>query len=219
MLRLDLPRLLGGDAAPPAPRPALELDRNEWYQVSIPFARDDPSPRGLFGAELGAGRYGAEWILYRFDSSTGGYAALGLDDRLEPGRGYWIIQTVKARATIEVPADAREVSPFRPEACAAPACHRVRGTADAWTLGGLASLRAAPLSDARVRSDGGGCRDGCTLAQADARGLHSPALYAWNPASGAYDALDGADALAPWAGYWAFSVGRDSDLLLPGGVR
>ena len=217
VLRLDLPRLLG-EAPAPAPREPLTLARGEWRQVSVPFTRDDMTPRALFGDALGADAYATGWILYRHDGAGGAYAAVPVDAPLEPGRGYWIVQAVADAVAVPVPADARERSAFRPGGCAAPACHRVPEAADGWTLGGLASLRPAALADARVRTADGACAAGCTLAEADAAGAHSPALYAWDPAAGEYATLEAGATLAPWSAYWARAAAPGTELLLPGGA-
>jgi len=65
---------------------------NEWRLISLPCAHGGRTVNDLFGSE-GYGEYGIGWRIYRFNSKAKKYEDLGQNGMMEPGRGYWFIQT------------------------------------------------------------------------------------------------------------------------------
>ena len=211
--RYDLRELRGDDPAGQSDLPALALARGAWRQVSLPFEDGDRTVADVFGGALPIGGYDASWAVYGYDAAAGSYFMPGIDDALETGRGYWIIQDVAATVTVDAPADAVPAAGSFDPACGGVPCTRVDlenlagdPVAVGWNLGGAPVAGPVALSELRFARAGSGCGDGCTFDEAFAAGLAGPELFRYDADARAYDRLGAGARLEPWAGYWSAAL-------------
>ncbi|HHJ20810.1 MAG TPA: hypothetical protein ENJ84_13455, partial [Gammaproteobacteria bacterium] len=93
---------VSAETCPPLVTPFL-LAPNQWQQISPPVsAGTTNSVRDLFADDLPAGRYGLDWILFRYDAASHSYQDPGLDGPVLAGQGYWIIQLTEGDVTLDI---------------------------------------------------------------------------------------------------------------------
>ena len=205
-----------------------ELPNDGWILFSldcVPPANEN-TVADVLGDDID-GEYNQEWIVYEYgtneSSPGGGYIRLALDDELQPGKGYWLLQTAGTTGTvIDVPADSsRTPSPANCDSangCFETSLLTIQGQ-DAFTLIGNPYRYPIAVDDLRVITDSGTCIDPCTLAEADANGVASSVIVAYDLSSSTYQVLSSGDMLDARAGAWsttpAGSEGLNPRLLLP----
>lgn len=218
--------LVAGALALPAGADAAErvLERGAWSLLVVPGEAQQRSVRELFADDLPASGYGTSWAIFSWDGAEGRYRSPALDAPLGTAAGFWMIQEVADRVTIDVPerAPAATVGP----ACASPGgCVRLplatRSAASGLTLAGFPSPAGGKASTLRITASGGACRSGCDLDAAWADGLLEQPGWAWNDAMGTYTAIDMGSTVAPWQAFWVGTRpdtgGRAPALLVPAG--
>ncbi len=203
-------------------RPApVELPSDRWQLLSLPL--NGPSA-GASVAELFAdditGTYGIDWIIFLFDSTTNRYIDPGSDGVLEPGAGFWIIQSTDQTAWLDMPAGSTSVETVQSPACGAfSGCYEIDLPLSAdgtpWNLIGNPYHAPAPAGSIRLRSATGHCSGptGCSIVeQADDSGanLLNSVFFGFN--GNRYDAIDETGSLLPWRGYWALVTTTDSQM-------
>ncbi|MFK8078802.1 MAG: family 16 glycosylhydrolase [Granulosicoccus sp.] len=199
---------LGAFANPPV----KVLPNNQWVMLSPPVDPDTSGTlRQLFGDDLNVNRYEEAWVVYGWDplvGARGRYFIPTLDQRLEEGQGYWVIQNTGTDVTIDVPANSRAVA-----AEEIPGCIDIRGCIESelavrngqqtWTMAGF--NHDAPLSMRRVSivTGAASCYFGCTLNEAfSAPASLGSGIYRYvNPSVG-YERLTESSVLQPWDAYW-----------------
>jgi hypothetical protein len=55
------------------------------------------------------GIYGTDWVLFRYNPTSNSYEEVGLQDVMQVGQGYWIINTSNT-AILDMPANSLPVS-------------------------------------------------------------------------------------------------------------
>jgi len=233
-------RAAGGSAIP-----SKVLQNNEWYQISLPFnPGSNNRVRDIFGSSLPLASYAdngnnGNWTLFRYDARPGSqsndrYVQMTRDDRLEVGRGYWILQRLGRAVTINAPAGApvngSNVNSTQRSACentvscyALPANGVVTdGRSGRFTMLGSPLANPTGALQARVATSFNmgcsGTRD-CSLAEAYQKDVLFHTLSVWNPAQVTYTQIGPiSGVLNPWDGFWAAQLpsagGQNASLIL-----
>lgn len=117
-------RVFGSDGAPVFTRlenaRPVRLQQTDTYLIDVKTGWNqigNPSPYAVPVRDVGVVTASGEIVpferavqqsflrpaLYEYDRKTGQYVRLGLDDILQPGRGYWIFSTAPRTLTIRAP--------------------------------------------------------------------------------------------------------------------
>ena len=184
------------------------LPNNAWRQISLPCAPgDEATPQTLFGDDQ-LGRYGQDWVMYRFDPSIGdhgSYVDVGSNGTLSQASGYWILQRTGSAKSLTLP-DSCGATPVSPD----PACPSSAGCFSAplaarpntvaWNMMGFPFPVEASAGGLRVATQTGDCASGCNLDGAAAARIAHNILFSYSGSG--YDQVDTRTTLGPWQGYW-----------------
>ncbi len=184
------------------------LPNNAWRQISLPCAPgNEATPQTLFGDDQ-LGRYGQDWVMYRFDPSIGdhgSYVNVGSNGTLSQASGYWILQRTGSAKSLTLP-DSCGTTPVSPD----PACPSSAGCFSAplaarpntvaWNMMGFPFPVEASAGGLRVATQTGDCASGCNLDGAAAARIAHNILFSYSGSG--YDQVDTRTTLGPWQGYW-----------------
>ena len=203
----------------------LALQSNNWYLMTVPANPSDSTVGELFADDLPASTYGEDWVIFRFDSGLQQYAIPQLTESLQPGDGFWMIQTTGAEVVLDLPP---AIEPAETEAstqCATSACSAaglpVSTSNHAWAIRGTPhAAQPVNVANLRISSASVGCAGGCDLARAASSGYLSGSQWVFDSATGQYRALDDIGQLVPWQAFWVKTEVQPSpdqlSLLTPG---
>jgi hypothetical protein len=117
------------------------------------------------------GIYGTDWVLFRYNPTSNSYEEVGLQDAMQVGQGYWIINTGNT-AILDMPANSLPVGKTR-SACFEAAINS-NGT-NQWRLLANPFSHSYQWSELRGKAATGDnlCNgsDGCSLAEMQTAGL------------------------------------------------
>ncbi|MFT6433732.1 MAG: lysophospholipase L1-like esterase [Candidatus Azotimanducaceae bacterium] len=197
------------------------LANNQWQQIGLPA---DPGinnrVRDIFD-NLPSATIGSEWVIYRWDPNAAGgraYTLLGLDDAMQIGRAYWVLQRTGSDVTIDLPADHSPTPLSQSSQCTSiQGCFAVQlepdqaaGVKDGlgpfeWDMVGFPLETSANLSPSRVTTSAlGPCGSsiGCTIPEAQTSSVMTNVMFNYDGASNTYLLRDSSTAFAPWDGAW-----------------
>ncbi|RUM93012.1 MAG: hypothetical protein DSZ28_09055 [Thiothrix sp.] len=178
------------------------LPNNQWRLISLPA--NPPMSKNtvekVFGDDIPDGTYGVNWVLYQYDTKKNSYGEpLGLNQILEQGRGYWIIQKTGTPVTLKMPAGGREAADTYALKIAS-----ATGSNAQWTLSGNPFSTSVKLADLFLKTDSGDCATPCDLNKAKAKNLlHN---QVWTYDGGTYVLKNIQDTLNSWDGFWVASL-------------
>ena len=193
------------------------LPSNSWRMISLPQLAQ--GARAGVGAVLGAdinAVYGQDWVVFGYDPAADrGYTRLAIDDLMEAGAGYWVIQNTGEDVEFDMPAG----SILSATPSDLPLCSEENGcvvqdleTADApqFDMVGNPYCKVLNIGEQRISTASGDCSvaEGCAVS--DVVGMESDDLLLdsfWTytgPESSAtgYTKYSAADSMMPWTGYW-----------------
>jgi hypothetical protein len=185
------------------------LPNNQWRLISLP---ENPPSSGntvekVFGDDISGGVYGDNWVLYQYDTQKNSYGeALKLNDSLEQGRGYWIIQKTGSAVTLKMPAG----SVATPDSYALKIASVTGSNSSQWTLSGNPFSSPQTLGDFFLRTDSGVCTTPCDLEKAKAEKLLHNKVWIYDGSS--YVLKDKPGELNSWDGFWAASLEKSLGL-------
>ncbi|MFK7997142.1 MAG: DUF5060 domain-containing protein [Granulosicoccus sp.] len=180
----------------------------QWNQIIIPADPDGKTLTDLFGDELNVQDYERTWIVWWFDSATGGYQLVKTDDPLSSKEGYWIIQITNADVTLTLPDNLPTVATSSTTGClSSKGCIRFPLTTTTnrvgWSiLGSALDLPVAETNFTFIRGQGAQCLNGCSIQEAYDFGLAAPSLYWYDPDVGDYLTFSDSPVLEPWQAGW-----------------
>jgi len=205
--------------------PTFTLKNGQWEQLVVPADTSNASIRTLFADDLPADQYGASWALYPFDGISNSYTAIGLDDTIPNGAGFWIIQTTGRDVTLDVPDNIPPVPSESSNACILSSCSSIALPAATnrsvfSMLGsGLASNVLARQLRVRTEQQGSLCLNGCDLQTATGHDYISAPLWRWDNSSGSYLDLSKGGSISPWHAFWINirpnASGTNASMLFP----
>jgi len=198
----------GGDQVP-----AYILPHNSWRLISLPTSFASGSSitvHDFFEGDLPLGSYGTAWIIYYYDASNRQYVSPGLNDPLEQGVGYWIIQLTGSSAKLTVNDGAPTPIDFSLPQCPQGASGCFEFPLEAvdehnWNLLGYPFPNNLAWNRQVIVTDFGSCADadGCTLNEASQKGVFHQSGYSFGDEG--YNELRDSALLRPWMGYWALT--------------
>ena len=207
--------------------PTLELPSNEWRQISVPgvLPAAMSSLEAVLGDDIPDAAYETDWAVYTFDNVAGAYRAVRLDEAIESGRGYWIIQASGASRTLDVPVGTATPDANDADVTVSTVPYRRLsldgGDAETnWHMVGKPGLLATQVLDLRVAgSPTSDCPPDapCSLPQAFEASLTDEILYTYDAAIVDYRPFEANAELPLWSGFWLgsrTSVGTDAPALL-----
>jgi hypothetical protein len=173
----------------------FQLPNNQWRQISLPCnPGGDNTIAALFGDD-DLGEFNKNWGIYRYNGTA--YDKLTLDTPLTQGTGYWIIQKNDAgkEKTLDLPdgsvATLSEVFKIQLQ---------TKQSATGWNMIGSPFETASLISDFRIKANTDGCTVGCSLMDAQSKGIVHNGLWSYNGVG--YVELGSHDSVNPWASYW-----------------
>jgi hypothetical protein len=196
------------------------LPSDEWRIISLPAKppANEGTIKDVFGDDIN-GQYGKDWVLYRYDSKTNSYdSTLKLEDVLEHGRGYWIIQVTNAPVTLTMPTESIKVPEnIQPDTKKIPENYPLQlasvsgGRTTQWTLSGNPFTSQNPrLGDFFLKTDSGVCSKApCGLDEAKAKKLFHNQVWIYNGTRYVQKRMQ--DTLSSWDGFWAASLEKSQD--------
>jgi len=205
-----------------APVLPLSLRHNQWQQIGIPCkpATGEETVAKVLADDI-YGELNKDWAVFRYSPAQGRYIALGLDDALQPGTGYWVIQLSDLNpVNLDLPPSCTKPTPVTSTACASPnGCYEApleTGSGNvSWNMAAYPFDHPTEWSSMRV-VDEDKCKDGCTLDEAEARNVIYNQGWQYDAEKGNYQTLKNGS-LDAWFGYWiaALQDAKNPKLLVP----
>jgi hypothetical protein len=162
--------------------PTYELPNNEWRMISLPLTppTGEDSVAALFGDDLGKDAYPDNWVVYQYDVTNNQYGEhLKLNDKLESGKGYWIIQETGVIKTLTMPSNSYYTKPNPFQISLA---NPQGGAKYQWNMAGLPFNSILPFNELEF-SDG----------------IHK---RLWRYNKNGYEIVEAGDQLNAWDGFW-----------------
>ncbi len=208
--------------------PSISIPDNKWIQIGLNTAPPTGSTvADIFGDDISA-PYGSEWVIYSYKTSTNSYKLLSLTDNMLPGIGYWFIQVTGNPITIDMPSASTGVDVTGHPACTSipEGCFEIplqtsNSIDNQWQMIGYPFRDSRNIDKLRVvtASPGSDCFIGCTLKEANEKGLVSEPMYHFDGASYQQLTTDGSEPFKPWDGAWIATLpaasGQQPKLLIP----
>ncbi len=165
--------------------PKYTLPSDEWRMISLPLTppKDTNTIDAIFGDTLGKGTYDRDWVLYEFNASTNQYELLKLENKLEPGKGYWIIQITGGDKILTMPNNSyyTKPNPFPIELEPAKEANKYQ-----WNLVGLPFNAKTKFNDLVFSN-----------------GVHNKLWrYKYAGGNGGYETIEAGGQLNPWDAFW-----------------
>jgi len=183
------------------------LPSGEWRQISLPLdpGNTNNTVRAIFEDDIKAVKadavYETDWIIFAYNSATGGYDLKKLGDVLQQGVGYWITQVTESTATLTMPED----SVAGPNSFSIPIIPPEEGASVRWNMLGHPFVEPVNLSDYRIKTSSGSCKgQGCDLTQAKEETILHNEI--WRYVGGTYQKISGDTALSAWDGFWCVAL-------------
>lgn len=178
-----------------------ELPSGEWRLISLPLdPGSDSTINSLFGDDI-KGVYGSEWLIYGYDPVAKSYETKSLNDRLQYGVGYWILQITGKSAKLDLPADSVESTAV---ILAAPD----EGEKFLWNFVGYPLSVSKKFSNLKIRTSSGACaNEGCDPSNAKTQKIFQNEVWRLSRTDNKrYEKISGEDTLNPWDGIWCATL-------------
>lgn len=185
--------------------PTFELPHNKWRIISLPATPPDSANtlEKILGDDIGAGAtYGQDWVVYAYNAPSNNYGApVSLTDKLQKGRGYWIIQVFnQENVTLKMPLGSIET----PNTETIPLASANSGSIQ-WNLAGNPFSFPLDLGQLRLTTDAPSCIDGnCYLDQAKEHTLVHNKVWTYD--GNQYTEQGTNSQLNAWDGFWVATL-------------
>ena len=200
--RAELADIIEGESNPV---PTYPLKNNQWQQISLPCAPGkNKTVADIFGDD-GLGKYGSNWKIWSYDTSINQYKEAGINSTLKQGLGYWIIQTSGDTKMLTMPQSCSPTPLTQAKTCPSnQGCYEIKLDTNVnalqWNMIGYPHTHSESVGDTLVASRSDECINGCTLKDAENKGIVHDHLWTYNGTN--YITLNTDKDLAPWKGYW-----------------
>ncbi len=208
---------------------------NKWIQIGLNVSLPAESTvADIIGDDISA-PYGEKWVVYNYQTSTNTYKKLNLTDVMLPGNGYWIIQATGKWLVIDMPDASTNANWKNSPACStndAGGCMEIpldtNATDPQWQMisypypnPSRTNSEESRIVTSTASSD---CFSGCTLTEANEKGLIHTPLYRYDGSS--YQPLTTQLGFTPshyfqpfgaaWIAVLPAANGQNPKLLIPG---
>ncbi len=184
------------------------IPNNTWHIISLPrMPAGQASIKAVFSDDIIA-EYKRLWYVYKFDSELKKYRLLELNDQLERGAAYWILQNTGTTVTVDIPEGSYAAAADQPAPCPVDkSCVekplQIPAGEDGFHLIGNPFPYPIEWNNVHLLTDDGTCssrQGGCSLAEARKAGLISDT--GWIYEQGRKAQIGAGDILQPWQGFW-----------------
>ncbi len=201
-------------------RLSTTLESGVWRQIAIPADTYGLTIRQIFGASLPQESYGNNWTLFGFNAENGTYRSMLLDEVLESGRGYWVIQFTDTDVTISLPTGLNRTQTTSDSNCtSAGGCVAIalgkRSDPDAVSWNMIGNPFPASVNASGIRVAQGDAS--YTLDESNNATLTADVIFVFSGEQG-YRQVTGTGQLNPWDGGWMAAYPQTPDdlsLLIP----
>ena len=196
----------------------------QWRVIALPYRPPvGATIADLFADDINAS-YKSQWYMYRYNTVSGYYSLLDLDDRLEHGVAYWLMQRSGEQVTLDMPATSSPVAPAQVSGCqSAAGCYsatlETTSNTRQYHFIGNPFAKVFRWEDLRLVTDGGLCAAplGCNLTQAQSANLLI--RDGWTYQGTSTSRLSIGSSVEPWQGFWVRTLtsahGLNPRLLIP----
>jgi len=188
--------------------PTFTLPYGQWRMISLPATPPGSANtlEKILGDDMGKnGKYGENWIVYGYNTESNKYGdPLKKEDKLEKGRGYWIIQLVEKNepVTLKMPSG----STVTPDSTPIPLTHG----SNQWNLAGNPFATSLALGNVRLKTNAPSCNgDNCTLDTAKDNNLIHNKVWIYD--DNGYVIKGTSDELGAWNGFWVAALDGSKD--------
>ncbi len=193
------------------PYPAKLLRDNTWEQIGLPADAPDLTVGELFKEQMPIDRYTSDWTLFQYDSMLNRYRSVPIDEPLQHGVGYWILQKTGEDRTIHMPYVASDTPVQTSAACAsASGCFAtpvIGVQSPTWNMLAYPFAQPGIAGTSRLILSDGVCAAGCTIEQADELNLIQHTLWSYQSEQNQYVPITAGDRWQPWSGFWMAAYG------------
>lgn len=184
------------------------LPANEWHLISLPC---DPgasnSVADIFGDDID-GQLTEDWEVFNFNTQTQSYDSLSGTDKLEQGKGYWII-SVNDSVQLDMLNTSSQTPVSYPSQCSSgngcfdiplhSSQHNVQ-----WNLLGFPFTRNQAWNTSQIVTNDSCQSTACSVSEASSHDKNILNQQVWKYVAGeGYVVIDNAMELTPWSGFWA----------------
>lgn len=201
--------------------PAKQFKHNSWEQFGLPASAADQSVTAIFDGQFPLASYTENWIIYRYSPLENRYRPVSLDEQLQQGIGYWMLQSTGSDRTVHMPSHAVATPTGNSGGCLADEdCFEIPISGvqtPTWNLLSYPHSSPGVFGDTRLIMPQGPCAAGCSVSQANELSLIDARLWRYRSDQNQYEVITVADTWQPWSGFWiaAFAaVGQQDSALL-----
>ncbi len=195
-----------------ATAPTLVIKDGVWEQIVFPTQSDSQTLRSLIGDDLNPDDYDSNWVVWAYEADGSRYTKVSLDDTIETGHAYWIVQHTGGAVELDVPPEVVTQPQSGIDGCVSnDGCLKVgvpTVAGGSWSLRGspypgplsMGSLRVVtPVASAE-------CETGYDLDRGFVSGVMSNQVFHYDSDQRAYIALDTESSIGAWSGFWIRSL-------------
>ncbi len=201
-----------------------DIADSKWYLIALPYVPPTGSTVEELFADNFPGEYNKQWYLYKYNTGTGKYKKLSLDDELEHSTAYWIRHSSGQTITVDVPGGSTTAPVIMGEPCPPDTACFVKILATTantkqYHFVGNPFAHSINWDDLRFKVDSGQCSNaqGCTLTEAKTANLIDDIGHSYVASLSV--TLSTGDMVAAWQGFWirtfAGAHGKTPRLIFP----
>ena len=195
-----------------AATPTLVIKDGVWEQIVFPIQSDTQTLLSLVGDDLDAEDYDSKWVVWAYEADVSRYTKVLLDDTIETGHAYWIVQNTGGDVELGVPPELVTQPQSSIDGCVSnDGCLKVSVPTvsnGSWSLRG--SPYPGPLSMGSLRVvtpvASAVCETGYNLDRGSASGVVSNQVFHYDSEQQAYITLDSGSSIGSWKGFWVRSL-------------
>ena len=188
------------------PAQARELIRDQWHMITLPEQNFNIE---TFFTSGPAGDYGADWVLFAFNSETSSYRRVENGDLLTQGSTHWVIQahddSLKMSALSSAPS-IPTLGCVESGNCTVD----IPLTSNSWEMTGSLSPYHVGGRDFKI-VDNMECDAGCSLGEWTAIKPDRRAAFRYLDREQGYVVIDDTVTLEPFEGFWVIDLDAVTD--------
>ena len=205
---------------------SVTLTDNRWEQLVFPVLSDSHTIGTVLGDDLPLHTYADTWTVFTYDPISGAYANPRVNDVIDSGHAFWIVQMTGSDVEIDIDRNLDELAASLSPACRSangclPVALATRAAENTWQMLGSPFPEPVRVADFSIASlaPGSLCTAGCDLNRAEQSGYVGSELFYYSSTTGRYQLANTSTTLNGWQGFWLAALpaqpGMQLELLLP----